>query len=146
MICRRAVIFAFIMISLAAWGAQEPAFTMKGFHRDASGVTFRTASGTIRIELCGDRVIHVVASQGSEIPAAKVPIAIQPCLRCTDTAATQSRPRKMLALSPPYQPTKSRCFRDAAPVFFAITGKLTASCLLFRPKSPIYAQILQFCC
>ena len=39
----------------------------------------RTAAGTMRIEACGDRVIHVVASPTSEIPSPKVPIVIQPC-------------------------------------------------------------------
>jgi alpha-D-xyloside xylohydrolase len=33
----------------------------------------------MRIEVCGDRVIHVVASPTSEIPIAKVPIVIEPC-------------------------------------------------------------------
>jgi alpha-D-xyloside xylohydrolase len=34
----------------------------------------------MRIEACGDRVIHVVASPTSEIPSPKVPIVTQPCL------------------------------------------------------------------
>ena len=33
----------------------------------------------MRIEACGDRVIHVVASPTSEIPRPKVPIVMQPC-------------------------------------------------------------------
>ncbi len=33
----------------------------------------------MRIEVCGDRVVHVVASRTSEIPVPKVPVVIQPC-------------------------------------------------------------------
>ena len=33
----------------------------------------------MRIDACGDRVIHVVVSPTSEIPTPKVPVAIQPC-------------------------------------------------------------------
>jgi hypothetical protein len=33
----------------------------------------------MRIEFCGDRVVHVVASRTSDIPASKVSIAIHPC-------------------------------------------------------------------
>ena len=65
--------------SVAASAANEPQFAIKESHRDSSGVTFRTAAGTLRIEACGDRVIHVVASPTSEIPGPKVPIVTQPC-------------------------------------------------------------------
>ena len=33
----------------------------------------------MRIEACGDRVVHVVASRTSEIPTPKVPVVTQPC-------------------------------------------------------------------
>ncbi|MBV9342743.1 MAG: DUF5110 domain-containing protein, partial [Acidobacteria bacterium] len=33
----------------------------------------------MRVELCGDRVVHVVVSPTSEIPSPKVPIVTQPC-------------------------------------------------------------------
>jgi alpha-D-xyloside xylohydrolase len=69
----------FVVASTAACAANEPKFAIKESHRDSSGVTFRTAAGTLRIEACGDRVIHVVASPNSEIPDAKVPIVTQPC-------------------------------------------------------------------
>ncbi|MGE5082423.1 MAG: TIM-barrel domain-containing protein, partial [Acidobacteriota bacterium] len=38
-----------------------------------------TTAGTMRIELCGDRVVHVVASPTAEIPSPKVPVVVQPC-------------------------------------------------------------------
>lgn len=63
----------------AAFGANEPQFAVKESKQDSGGITFRTASGTMRIELCGDRVAHVVASPNSEIPKPKVPVLMQPC-------------------------------------------------------------------
>ncbi len=39
----------------------------------------RLAVGIMRIEVCGDRVIHVIASPTSEIPTPMVPVVIQPC-------------------------------------------------------------------
>jgi alpha-D-xyloside xylohydrolase len=33
----------------------------------------------MRIEVCGERIIHVVASPTSEIPSSKVPVVTQPC-------------------------------------------------------------------
>ncbi len=69
----------FIFATTAAWAANDPQFAVKESHRDANGVTFRTAGGTMRIEACGDRVIHVVASPTSEIPTPKVPIVTQEC-------------------------------------------------------------------
>src|SRR3954470_18132670 len=76
---RKRGIFLFIVIATAAWAANDPQFAIKASHPDPNGVTFRTAAGTLRIEACGDRVIHVVASPTSEIPGPKVPIVTQPC-------------------------------------------------------------------
>jgi alpha-D-xyloside xylohydrolase len=59
--------------------ASEPQFAVKESQPDSNGVNLRTATGMMRIEVCGDRVVHVVASPTSEIPAPKVPIAIQIC-------------------------------------------------------------------
>jgi len=63
----------------AAWPASSSQFAIKESHKDANGITFRTASGTMRVELCGDRVVHVVASPTSEVPSPKVPVVVQPC-------------------------------------------------------------------
>lgn len=72
----------FILAISAAW-ATGPQFAVKNPHSDSNGVTFQTASGTVRIEACGDRVIHVIASRTSEIPGPIVPVVTQPC-RATD--------------------------------------------------------------
>jgi alpha-D-xyloside xylohydrolase len=84
MIRKYGVVLLFVIVSLViagstAWAADQPQFAVKETHRDSNGVTFRTASGTMRIEACGDRVIHVVASPNSEIPVPKVPVVTQPC-------------------------------------------------------------------
>lgn len=68
-----------IFASSALWAANEPQFAVKESHKDSNGVTFTTAAGAMRIEVCGDRVIHVVASPTSESPNAKVPVVTQPC-------------------------------------------------------------------
>jgi alpha-D-xyloside xylohydrolase len=69
--------FLIVASSLAAAG--QPQFAVQNSNRDSNGVTFRTAAGSMRLEVCGNRVIHVVASPTSEIPIAKVPVVIQPC-------------------------------------------------------------------
>lgn len=68
--------FSFIT---SAWSVNEPRFAVKDPRRDANGVTFRTNSGSMRIEVCGERVVHVIASPTSEIPSPKVPVVTQPC-------------------------------------------------------------------
>lgn len=73
------IVLLFVIASSAVWAANEPQFAIKESHRDSNGVTFRTAAGTMRVEACSDRVVHVVASPTSEIPGPKVPIVTQPC-------------------------------------------------------------------
>src|SRR5690242_4235513 len=75
---RVAIVFILAVIS-GAWASEGQQFAIKGSRRDENGITFQTATGAMRIEACGDRVIHVVASRTSEIPQPKVPVATQPC-------------------------------------------------------------------
>src|SRR5262249_25534138 len=76
---RTFTIALFVIVTLsAAWADQAP-LAIKKPHEDANGVTLQTASGTLRIEACGDRVVHVVASPNGEIPPPKVSVAMQPC-------------------------------------------------------------------
>jgi alpha-D-xyloside xylohydrolase len=72
------LLFLFSLIT-SAWSVNEPRFAVKDPRRDANGVTFRTNSGSMRIEVCGERVVHVIASPTSEIPPPKVPVVTQPC-------------------------------------------------------------------
>lgn len=79
MIRHYGTVLLLVIASSEVWAAGQPQFAVKDSHRDANGVTFRTAAGTMRIEACGDRVIHVVASPTSEIPTPRVPVVIQAC-------------------------------------------------------------------
>ena len=74
------VIFVLLLTaSSAAWAADESQFAIRQSNADSNGVTFRTANGTMRIEFCGERVVHVVASPNSQIPKVQVPIVTEPC-------------------------------------------------------------------
>ena len=67
-----------MLASSSAWGAQAR-FAIKESRKDLNGVTLQTSAGTMRIEACGDRIIHVIASPTVEIAASKVPVVPQPC-------------------------------------------------------------------
>jgi len=73
------LVLLFISVCSVAWAGNHSQFSVKEFHRDSNGVTVTTTAGTMRIEVCGDRVVHVVASPTAEIPTPKVPIVLQPC-------------------------------------------------------------------
>ena len=68
-----------ILASSSLWSASKSQFAIKESHKDSNGITLQTTAGSMRIEACGDRIIHVVASPTTEIPTAKVPIVTQPC-------------------------------------------------------------------
>lgn len=72
--CSILPVLAFV-ISIPA-GAQSP---VTDPHSDAAGVVLKMGTGTMKIESCGDRVIHVVVSRTGEIPAPIVPIVTQEC-------------------------------------------------------------------
>lgn len=73
------LVLLFISVCSVAWAGNHSQFSVKEFHRDSNGVTVTTTAGTMRIEVCGDRVVHVIASPTAEIPTPKVPIVLQPC-------------------------------------------------------------------
>ena len=72
-------LLSLLVVAISAVTASAVQFAVKEAQKDANGVTFRTAAGTMRIEICGDRVIHVVASSTSQIPTPTVQIVTQPC-------------------------------------------------------------------
>src|ERR1043166_2994514 len=75
----RYVALCLILMCSAVRAENHPQFTIKESHRDGNGVTMRTSVGMMRIEVCDDRVIHVVASRTSEIPAPLVPVVTRQC-------------------------------------------------------------------
>ena len=77
--CRKYVITLLMVLVAPAWAADHSPFAITQSHRDTNGVTFRTASGSMRVEFCGHSVIHVVVSSTPDIPTAKIPIVSKPC-------------------------------------------------------------------
>jgi len=73
------LVLVFLILISAAADASESQFAVKQSRADSHGVTLQTESGTMRVEMCGDRVVHVVASRTSDIPSPKVPIVTKPC-------------------------------------------------------------------
>ena len=70
----------FIIFATSTIGAANAAqFAIKGSHQDSNGVTLQTVGGAMRIEACGDRVIHIIASPTAEFPNSKVPVVAEPC-------------------------------------------------------------------
>jgi alpha-D-xyloside xylohydrolase len=112
-------VLLFVMASSAAWAANPSQFTVKGFHRDSNGVTFTTTAGAMRIEVCGDRVIHVVASSISEIPNPKVPVVTQPCK--ADNVQVQSAKNEVKLLTEAFAVTVDRA--TGAVTFLSKEGK-----------------------
>jgi hypothetical protein len=77
--CRTILFTIILLVTSAGASASGPQFAIKESHKDSNGVTLKSAAGTMRIEACGDRIIHVVASPTGEIAAPKVPVVQQPC-------------------------------------------------------------------
>src|SRR5690242_9498157 len=73
------LLLLFITVCSLAGAENHSQFSVKEFHRDSNGVTFTTTAGTMRIEVCGDRVVHVIASPTAEISTPEVPIVLQSC-------------------------------------------------------------------
>src|SRR5437588_238288 len=71
--------FLLFLIAASTCAASKSAFSIKQSHTDSNGVTFQTVAGTMRIEICGDHVVHVVASQTSQLPSPRVPVVTSPC-------------------------------------------------------------------
>lgn len=69
-------------IALALFGATFAScasINIQSFKRNANGVTFYSISGALRVEVCSERIVHVIASPTRVIPSAIVPAAIRPC-------------------------------------------------------------------
>src|SRR5438128_8392377 len=73
------ILFMSLVVTSAVWSAAQPQFSVKQSQKHSNGVTLRTATGMMRVELCGDRVVHVVATPGTQIPTPKDPIVTDSC-------------------------------------------------------------------
>ena len=79
MINKYSVLALLLITSLAAWAENHSGFAITKSSADANGVTFQTRAGKMRIEVCGERIVHVIASSTADIPAPIVPVATQSC-------------------------------------------------------------------
>ncbi len=73
------VLWALVLVLLSAAFAPCESGSIHSFKRNNNGVTLYSTNGALRIEVCSDRIIHLVASPTREIPEAIVPAVIQPC-------------------------------------------------------------------
>src|SRR5258708_17400355 len=76
---KKCAVLLLLVARFPVWAANESLFAVNEAHRDANGITLRTAAGAMQIEACGDHAIHVVVSPTSQIPTSKIPVAVQPC-------------------------------------------------------------------
>jgi len=65
---RYGIVLFLLVASSLTWAETHRGFAIKDSHPDANGVTFQTAGGKMRIEMCGDHVIHVIASPTPQLP------------------------------------------------------------------------------
>ncbi len=56
---------------LAAWPAVAAPTPVRSATKDATGVTLRLSSGVLRLEVCDDRTIHVIAGATEQLPQKK---------------------------------------------------------------------------
>ncbi len=76
---KECLLFLLLFTAGSVCAASQTSFSKKQSHTDSNGVTIQTPAGTMRIEICGDRVVHVVVSRTSQPPTPKVPVVVSPC-------------------------------------------------------------------
>jgi alpha-D-xyloside xylohydrolase len=59
------------LLTVSAWGQWNPANPVSAVERQADGAVFTLKSGTLRLQVCSDSVIHVIYSPASPVAAAK---------------------------------------------------------------------------
>src|SRR5882762_8668606 len=51
----------------------------EAFERKGNGVIVHTATGAVQVEVCSDRVVHILASATGVLARSIVPTVIRPC-------------------------------------------------------------------
>ena len=69
---------ALLGLLLVALGATLPCVAAQTLHRVADGAIVHAGSGTVRIQFCSDRVVHIVAGEAAAA-APVVPSIVEPC-------------------------------------------------------------------
>ena len=75
---RTAIVAAALVVSSTTFSFCSSS-EVQSFERNANGATLYSESGALRIAVCSDRIVHVVASPVREIPVAIVPSVIGEC-------------------------------------------------------------------
>ena len=65
--------------SVYASADRDRAFTVESYKKDDAGVTLTTTQGLMRIEVCTDRIIHVLMTSESSFPRHIERIQSFPC-------------------------------------------------------------------
>jgi len=87
--------------------------------RGPNGVSIRYPSGVVRIELCSDHVIHVIASSSPLPPEPLVPVVVRPCTGTSFTTASDQSGFRVLT-----KDLRIEIHRDTGAVrFFTRDGK-----------------------
>lgn len=68
-----------VLVFLGATSSYCVSSRIQSFERDTNGVTLYSDGGALRLEVCSDHIVHVVAGPTREIPSAIVPAATGQC-------------------------------------------------------------------
>lgn len=77
--------FLLVLLACGAKGAQCQAH---GVERTESGMVVHFPNGVVRIEMCSDSVIHIVAGRNAAPTSTPVPTVVQPCSHATYTTSS----------------------------------------------------------
>ena len=72
----------------AGLAAQAPRAHAEAIEQTANGVVVHAAKGVVQVEVCSDRVVHVLASAAGAPAKSVVPAVIQPCSNAAFTSSS----------------------------------------------------------
>ncbi|MGA8670595.1 MAG: TIM-barrel domain-containing protein [Terracidiphilus sp.] len=75
---------------LLVCGAGQADSQTQTIERSGSGVVVHSSNGLVRVEVCSDSVVHIVAGRNAAPTAALVPTVVQPCADATYTTSSDS--------------------------------------------------------
>jgi alpha-D-xyloside xylohydrolase len=73
------VTLAAVLACIGSTNSLSASQPVESFQRGASSVTFFSTKGALRIEVCSDSIVHVIASPTRNIPVSIVPAVVRPC-------------------------------------------------------------------
>src|ERR1035441_5444361 len=84
----RTLRFFTVIILVAGWAASAPQAHAEAFEQTANGVLVHAAKGVVQVELCSDRVVHILASAAGTPSKSVVPTVIQPCTKAAFSSSS----------------------------------------------------------